>query len=102
MFTVGQKVVCVNVAHLRAGTELQLNAVYTVTALCPAGPSGIAGIQIAEIIAPSTLIDPRKGWLVTRFRPIVERKTDISIFTAMLTNEKIPALTRARKAAEAL
>lgn len=32
-----------------------------------------------------------RGWYSDGFRPIVERKTDISIFTSMLKNEKINA-----------
>lgn len=31
---------------------------------------------------------PKKGWDAEEFRPVVEPKTDISIFTAMLTPKK--------------
>jgi len=41
------------------------------------------------------------GFDAKHFRPVVARKTDISIFTKILTDNKIPALTRARKAAQA-
>lgn len=32
---------------------------------------------------------PTQGWLADEFRPVVEPKTDISIFTAMLTPKKV-------------
>ncbi|MEO6382006.1 MAG: hypothetical protein ABIO35_08410 [Nitrobacter sp.] len=31
------------------------------------------------------------GFFAQRFRPVIERKTDISIFTEMLTDKRIPA-----------
>ncbi len=39
--------------------------------------------QVSEWVEPAFAVD--------HFRPIVERKTDISVFTAMLTEEKIGA-----------
>lgn len=35
--------------------------------------------------------EPEGGWFPWRFRPVQQRKTDISIFTAMLTKTKVPA-----------
>jgi hypothetical protein len=83
MFRVGQKVVCVidkdggrddvygggHSAGLRSGD------IYVVTrAPNEGGFMSVAGIY--------------GSWCRTRFRPVVERKTDISIFKAMLTPKR--------------
>lgn len=50
---------------------------------------GVVGVRLSEIVRPRHPIYPvEKGWDATEFRPIVERKTDISIFTKMLTPDK--------------
>lgn len=81
MFYVGQKVVCVdgkprNYPHcaVRAG------AVYTVSKIMHSiyGDS----LHVAEVDGDYW------GFYADRFRPVVERKTDISIFTAMLNPSK--------------
>ena len=69
-FHVGQKVVCVDAR----------------------GPAGYAGIQkdrvyVVDSISREFLSVPEtRGmlWFQARFRPLIERKTDISIFTEML------------------
>lgn len=35
-----------------------------------------------------------QNWEAVEFRPVVERKTDISVFTKMLTGKKVRALKR--------
>ena len=77
MFRVGQKVVCVDASRFEQ--YLDEGRVYTIT----------------SINAPYLRVDCRSanvtggpddyGYDASRFRPIVERKTDISIFKAMLT-----------------
>lgn len=90
---VGQKVVCikaepwVEVKHGRgyAGPFPQLNAVYTITRIYPyqdevfflLGELGFAGFGSG------------------RFRPVVESKTDISIFTRLLDRANAGELERA-------
>jgi hypothetical protein len=74
-FHVNQKVVCVD-ASLPANPwhrkhPLVLNQIYVVHAL--AGPKCI------------NIDASRRAWENCRFRPLVQRKTDISIFTKMLT-----------------
>ena len=70
MFHVGQKVVCVDdrgTSLVRAGHEYivrETQAAY----LCLHGVRG-------------TVAD---GMFATRFRPVIERKTNISVFTALL------------------
>lgn len=87
MFRVGQKVVCVDVSPSRAGrpSELVLGEVYEVTGLDSLPDSfGSLGVYIAGL--PDQPFARHAGsYRATRFRPVVERKTDISIFTEMLT-----------------
>ena len=71
IFHVGQKVVCIDAC----GTlrPLQLNYIYEISA-------------VDEHIVSVSAFD---GFFwCTRFRPIVDRKTDISIFTRMLSPSK--------------
>jgi hypothetical protein len=83
-FLVGQKIVCIDDAD--QGEFLQCpvvaDAIYTISGFADDG----LGLFLLEI---------RRGcfywgdsWSKCRFRPIVERKTDISIFIQMLSPEK--------------
>jgi len=95
MFRVGQKVVCVDAS--KRGTlgsvnydrpQLTKGAVYTIRELD--GCDGYHAVRLVEIVEPILDIWIDRGpsepaWYSGRFRPIVERKTDISIFKAMLT-----------------
>lgn len=80
-FRVGQRVVCVDDGPHRDGTPSALRggAIYTVHK-CFQHRLGI-GVLLVEVDLPRRFA----GFYATRFRPAVERKTDISIFTAMLT-----------------
>ena len=79
-FRVGQKVVCVDAT----GTYLVCKGnVYTVTGV------DTPFIEIDHTEVPS--FDDHRGMLASRFRPVVERKTDISIFTRMLKPQGIDA-----------
>lgn len=94
-FRIGQKVVCImpewpgsqDVPNRPAFKE-----VYTIRAFVPDG-----GLLLCEIHNPP--MDHIEGycepaWWPGRFRPVVERKTDISVFTEILrkATKKIPAL----------
>jgi hypothetical protein len=79
-FYVGQKVVCVDATKIHtplAPRMVQRGGIYIVSALL--GDNLLIeghpnpGMGAADI-----------GWRAYRFRPVVERKTDISIFKAML------------------
>lgn len=88
-FRVGQKVVCVDDTYSTIGGSpslLKYGAVYTVAAV------GLYGgkhphIDLREVPAPVPL-----AWEPRRFRPAVENKTDISIFTKILddASRKVP------------
>ncbi len=93
-FRVGQKVVCINVGPnvsplltgvwipdgWRADTPI-INSVYTVDAIVGL-PGNRTGLVLAEIKNTATW---KFAFDMRRFRPIVERKTDISVFKRMLT-----------------
>jgi hypothetical protein len=99
-FNVGQKVVYVGGPNLprewtppqiKAGSlYLKKGAIYTIREIDPIyiRQFGMVGIRVEEVVFPLVpwLDDMFEiATLACKFRPIVERKTDISIFTAMLT-----------------
>jgi len=102
-FRVGQKVVCVDASGTvtRGGIEipdageLEVDRIYTVSWVGVSPISDKPAIHLKEVsarYATSHLPDwPRIPFRAERFRPVVERKTDISIFTKMLTNKRVNA-----------
>ena len=99
-FRIGQKVVCVdNSADVgrswHPGERPIIDEIYTVERI---GYShGLLCAQLAEL--PRTC--PEHKWFrQTRFRPAVERKTDISIFTKMLTSETTKSLVKIQRIIE--
>lgn len=107
-FRIGQKVVCINDDRTPpAGHQVlspmilpDVGKVYTVRNVLPGHVSGVPCIALDEI--PDQQVDVlvhgvlRIGDLVftaEAFRPVVDKKTDISIFKAMLTPSKqgVPA-----------
>lgn len=92
MFYVGQKVVCIVDAtawrHGRGEIKPQKGSIYTVRTIMPSFRfRGEATIMLVEIVNK-----PREyaegfvecSFRAIRFRPVVERKTDISIFQKLL------------------
>lgn len=105
-FHVGQKVVCVDdepsklagqkvYSHAARGVRnivrnlsgLKKDAVYTVSGF-GINHTGSQGIHLAEIKRPNNI-----PYRIERFRPVVEHKTDIAIFQAMLnpSDERVSA-----------
>ena len=87
-FRVGQRVVCVNAQSGFAASyvvcPLKENDIYKITAIRDdATRTHGAGIMVDG--------DPLHFWSQKRFRPAVERKTSIEIFTAMLKPSKVNA-----------
>jgi hypothetical protein len=76
-FHVGQKVVCVDDSlpanPWHRAYPLIKDAIYVVRGLCPNCDCGCIRIDPSQRL-----------WDSWRFRPLEERKTDISIFTALL------------------
>lgn len=75
MFYVGQSVVCIDDKFVEK--SLTKGAVYTVSGV-GRGVSGYPMLGLVEVRGGDL------GWFPRRFRPVVERKTSISIFKAML------------------
>jgi hypothetical protein len=75
-FYVGQKVVCI-----KGSTQLRLNAIYTVSKVqdTPYG-LGIDTLECPALNWPGYL----PLFFASDFRPLDERKTDISIFTKIM------------------
>lgn len=98
-FYVGQKVVCVDDSNgrnpaRRGPSGLVKGHVYTISSLDPTtDQNGDLGVHVVEVVLPfvQSSLGYNVGFNTKRFRPAVERKTDISIFTAMLTDKRIPA-----------
>lgn len=100
-FRVGQKVVCINDAdgesHWLVPTVgdmdgLTRGCVYTVREIYFDVVWAKTLVRLEEIRRPPCLLDGQPfecGFYPERFRPVVDRKTDISIFTAMLTDTKV-------------
>ena len=83
MFRVGQKVVCVDA---EGSPSLVKNKIYTISHIRSKAHShwrGQFGFWIGLFLHET---NPRfsGGFAPQRFRPVVERKTDISVFTEML------------------
>lgn len=88
-FHVGQKVVCVNADHSQVLVE---GRVYTVESVFgQVLPTALGkkdtGVSLHEVFPTRSGL----GFAASRFRPVVERKTDISIFQAMLEPKKARA-----------
>ena len=93
MFRVGQKVVCINSENRPGKVWIWDDAptegkVYTISAL-----SFERGERVVELIElPRHPESKLRGYAAFRFRPIVERKTDIAIFTKLLAPTKQRAM----------
>lgn len=86
-FRVGQKVVCIKGAerspYTIGGWCPKTGGVYTVRGVYD-GPLYLV-IHLEEYRHPDgDMHGVEHGWDATRFRPVVERKTDIEIFRRML------------------
>lgn len=104
-FYVGQKVVCVDDEDTNASgiQELQEGRIYTVlrvsrdTGDYPPGPPRLRSsgyvVWLAEIEVRPAVGNPDCPFSAGRFRPVVDRKTDITVFTDMLnpSREEISA-----------
>ncbi|KQZ49739.1 hypothetical protein ASD54_12435 [Rhizobium sp. Root149] len=100
-FTVGMKVVCIRPSgHLEfsccCNTVPELGQVYTIRQIEKNPANGEIYFRLEEIVNPPRYYAEGYGEYCFHrswFRPVVERKTDISIFRAMLnkTPEQVPA-----------
>ena len=94
-FRIGQKVVCIDDGPCFDGSPypIKKGEIYTIKQIGDCSPStSCIGFSFVE-----------RGlhlgiwmWCQTRFRPIVERKTDISVFTDLLNPSKQEKINAAR------
>lgn len=99
-FVVGQKVVCVNdedkdKTYSKYFTYYNIamptkGEIYTIREVFSTS-IGNVGVRLVEIVNPVTPfkngtgeVHMEMGYMASRFRPVVEKKTDISIFKEML------------------
>lgn len=89
MFRVGQKVVCVKGPLLKNSNTIQpkIGEIYTIREIY-VDPLGGEGLRLVEIICPKHSSGMEYGYFRSRFRPVVERKTDISVFTEILKTKR--------------
>lgn len=84
MFHIGQKVVCVNDAPPPSRTDMEpliLNKIYEIKEIVPF-PS--YSIYFGEIAICVKIQKYRNYWHQDRFKPLIEKKTDISTFNKIL------------------
>lgn len=111
MFHAGQKVVCVddgphkNQRARRTGISVPLKRgkVYEIAHVTPPDPKGQLGVILVGV-GGSRVFHSRLGyelgWGASRFRPVVTRKTDISVFTEILGPQREPALSSHNRESE--
>ena len=96
-FRIGQRVCCIARFNRRSlgidgvGVTLpEVGKVYTVRGFSPLR----SGIMLEEIVNPClpSLLGPQEpAFVVSCFRPLVDRKFDLSVFTRLLDTERAPA-----------
>lgn len=96
MFRVGQKVVCVDASdQFNRKFPVTKSKIYTIQAIVEAidfkGDGGACAFlyDLGRDVCP--IMGEQMPFALRRFRPIVERKTDISVFTEMLRRESAPS-----------
>ena len=89
-FHVGQKVVCVDASNPKSPGEdpIKEGEIYTIELI----ENDVEGCFVDLVEMQKLPLTPGR-YLARRFRSAVERKIDISIFTAMLTPNKQKAMT---------
>lgn len=87
MFRTGQKVVCVDDKPRDNGPSgLTEGYIYTIRGTYLDKRHTVPAVMLEEMKPPAS---NSRGWFADRFRPLVEKKTDISVFTKLLKTEKV-------------
>lgn len=87
MFMAGQKVVCINNSTWAFWAEVpKVGPIYTISATWRHN-DGSELVDLVELSCRHHFLCCF-GFVGARFRPIVERSTDISVFTKMLTGKR--------------
>ena len=90
MFHVGQRVRCVGTKNRRGrrAAFIRVGETYTIRAMYKT-PLGRTIINLYEAVGPLNIKNRECGFEPFHFRPIVERKTSIAIFEAMLKGQPV-------------
>lgn len=94
-FRVGQKVVCVDASggpgRWIGDEALERDSIYTIHSLF-IHPKGSTCVRLVEVKRSIDCVieHGHDGYGAWRFRPVVERQTDISVFTEILRTTKLP------------
>lgn len=97
MFRVGQKVVCVDAGsrgRWDVGEAPITGRIYTIAEMFIDREDNklvLSFIELRRTEFACSVYGERLGYRASRFRPLVSRKTDISIFTAMLNPSSVTA-----------
>lgn len=85
-FRVGQRVICVNAEN---APTLEADRIYTIVRTLGAKyPSRLGTLEYGVTVAEAIPLPGSIGFAACRFRPVVERKTSIEVFRALLTPAK--------------
>lgn len=91
-FHIGQKVVCVDARQRNEYCSgcLKEGGIYTIRKV-RFNPLGKLGVLLFEVRSGAPPFDDgnERGFLADRFRPLDERKTDISVFTKLLKDARL-------------
>jgi hypothetical protein len=91
-FRVGQKVVCIKGPRRhRDLTQPKIGEVYTIRLIYPSSFTGEPGFLLEEIVNGLHPNGREYGFYADRFRPVIERKTDISFAHEILRKASKPA-----------
>lgn len=99
MFRIGQKVVCVRgpLGNSDAPYKPKVGQIYTIREIYTDHPCPELGaaLRFEELRNPMNPFHKKEyGFYACRFRPVVEKKTDISVFEEILRRESIDAPER--------
>lgn len=82
-FRIGQRVVCVEGSSWHLAPLIK-GDVYTITNI----GMFLGGLHV-DVAEACSRYSPKLQWRADRFRPLADKQTDISVFTAMLNTKKV-------------
>lgn len=85
-FCKGQRIVCIDASPDRFGNDSGLIEGHVYTVALAISTSDGEGVTLNEVPIPHS---HKEAWYSRRFRALMEKKTDISVFTKMLNLETV-------------
>ena len=87
-FYIGQKVVRIAPTG-RPTSRMIVGNVYTISDIIPVGRGLPDALLFTEVDVSFTRVGRPLGWKCTNYKPLVDKPTDISIFTEMLNTTNL-------------